>query len=263
MESLEDRSQAPTFMAGSTISFLFMIGMNFLANYLPLNNVTTGEVSEQYYNIFTPAGFTFIIWGVIYVALAVAVIGLIRGVWKGRERESRIISVIGWYFIISSLLNGIWIYTWHYDMIAASLAIIFGLLVSLTLLYTRLKASPVEAGKYSLPFSIYLGWVTVATLANLSVFAVAIDRARFGLTPESWLTLLLLVVLAISAYMIIKRRDSAYGLVIVWALIGISAARWSESAGLSYPTIAAVIAAILVASILGLKEAMGSSPEPQ
>lgn len=248
----------------STFSFLFALVMNFLANYLPLNGVTTAEVSDKYYSIFTPAGFTFIIWGVIYISLALFLFFIIKGVIGNRERPKKIISEIGWYFAASSLFNGIWIATWHYQRILLSLLVIIGLLASLLSLYFKLKSSEIRPGSYLIPFSIYLGWATVATIANIVTFEVSVSWNRFGLSPEGWLTVLLLIVLGVSAYFVLRQKDASYGLVIVWALTGITVARWSEFGGSSYPVIAAIVAAALVVLFLAIEVflTLSTSSEP-
>jgi len=254
MARLRDgRGKAITLTVISTLAFLFALVMNFLANYLPLNGVTTAEVSDKYYSIFTPAGFTFIIWGVIYISLALFLFFIIKGVIGDRKRPQRIISEIGWYFTVSSLFNGVWIATWHYQLILLSLIVITGLLVSLLLLYFKLENSDMQPGSYLIPFSIYLGWATVATIANLVTFEVSVNWNRVGLSPEGWLTVLLLVVLGVSAYFVLRQKDASYGLVIVWALTGITVARWSEFGGSSYPVIASIVAATLVVSFLAMR----------
>jgi len=241
-------------MAGSSLAFLFMIVMNFLANYLPLNGVTTAEISDKYYNIFTPAGFTFIIWGVIYIALALLVIVLAWGVVKNRERPTRIISTIGPYFIVSSVLNGLWIFTWHYDLIVLSLVVMLALLISLLRLYTSLNRSPLDGGYYLTPFSIYLGWISVATIANIATLSVRFNWGKLGLSGEFWLTILLLLILGVTAYMVLRRNDLVYGFVILWALVGITVARWGEAGGLSYASGVSIVAAILVFLVLARKQ---------
>ena len=241
-------------MTGNVLAFIFMIVMNFLANYLPLNNITTAEISDKYYNIFTPAGFTFIIWGVIYISLAILVVYLIWGTVKGKEGPIQAISDIGWYFAASSVLNGVWIFTWHYDLIVLSLVVMGALLLSLILLYRRLRNGQVEGRGYLLPFSIYLGWISVATVANVATLTVKFDWGGFGLSPEFWLTVLLVVIIALAAYMILKIRDSVYGLVILWALAGITAARWGETGGFSYAAGAVIGAAVIVFLTLARKQ---------
>ncbi|MBS3737023.1 MAG: hypothetical protein V5A87_03780 [Candidatus Bipolaricaulota bacterium] len=247
------RSRTAKLMTGNILAFIFMIVMNFLANYLPLNNITTAEISDRYYNVFTPAGFTFVIWGVIYISLALLVIYLIWGAIKGKEGPIQAISDIGWYFAASSVLNGVWIFTWHYDLIVLSLVVMVALLLSLILLYRRLRSGQVAGNGYLLPFSIYLGWISVATIANVATLTVKLRWRGFGLSREFWFSVLLVVIIALAAYMILRIRDSIYGLVILWALGGITAARWAEAGGLSYAAGATIVAAVIVFLMLARK----------
>lgn len=215
-----------------TASYIFMIIMNFLANFLPINDVTTEVISERYENIFTPAGFTFAIWGLIYLTLGILLVYLIIGVIKEHERPVMVVERIGWPFIISSVLNGLWIFSWHYDQIFLSLIIMIGILFSLIWLYRSLKKLTFEINRYLLPFSIYLGWISVATVANVTVYSVSVNWGQLGLSDEFWLAFLLLSVLLIAGYMLYNQNDAAFNLVILWALTGIFAARLQEAEGM-------------------------------
>lgn len=237
-------------MVGNTITYLFMIVINFLANYLPINGVTTGEISEYYQNIFTPAGFTFAIWGIIYLLLLLLIVFLFRGLLRKNERIIQIIHKISGYLMISSLLNGAWIFSWHYDRIFLSLVIMLALLVSLIQLNRSFNILPESGGIYRIPVSVYLSWITVATLANITVFAVSREWGQLGLPDEFWFVVLLLIVVIIAAVMILKQRDIAYGLVILWALGGIFVARFSVGNGLTFPAVITLIAGLFVITFL-------------
>jgi len=244
------RKKAVLLMSANTAAFLFMVIVNFLANYLPLNNTPTEEISDMYYNIFTPAGFTFIIWGVIYLLLTILVIYLIKGLKDNNQQAVQAVLKMRWCFIVSSLFNGSWLFAWHYDRIGISLILMLGLLASLIKLYLNLRNLSFAPGFYLLPISVYLGWITVATVANIAVFSVSVDWGRWGLSAEFWFTVLLLLVLAVAAVVVLKKRDTAYGLVILWALIGIFSARAGDQPGWNYATYAALTAAVVMALIL-------------
>lgn len=104
------------------VLFMAMIVMNYLANALPLNGKTTGELSAQYPNLFVPAGITFSIWGVIYLLLGAFVI------LQFRHKNKSLAKTVGWAFAISCLLNSFWIVAWHYEYLLLSVGIMFGLL---------------------------------------------------------------------------------------------------------------------------------------
>ncbi len=242
----EARPKVVRMTLGCVITYLFMVIMNFLANYLPINDILTQEISDKYYNIFTPAGFTFIIWGVIYLLLGLLIIFLVRGVLKRRERPERVVKAIAWPFMISSLLNGVWILAWHYDQILLSTVLMLGILVALIKLYVNLKNLYFRSKKYLIPFSVYLGWITVATVANITVLTVALEWGQFGLADEFWLGVVLLATIVITGYMLFRQQDVVFGLVILWAVTGIFAARLQEAEGLSAAAALALVTGILV-----------------
>ena len=208
---------------GAVVTYLVMITVNSLANSLPLNGLTTGAVSNAYSNLFAPAGITFSIWGLIYVLLAVyLVFQFIPQAKGGLKRE--LVDKINPYFIATSLLNTAWIFAWHYNFIGVSLILMVLLLISLIKIATKFrleKLSIRENLAARLPFSIYFGWITVATIANTTVFLVSLGWNGFGLSNEFWLVLVLLIGAAIGIWRMNKERDHFYGLVFIWAYLGI------------------------------------------
>ncbi|MGM0421307.1 MAG: TspO/MBR family protein [Bacillota bacterium] len=238
------------------IGLLFMLLINFLANYLPLNDIPTDEISDKYYNIFTPAGFTFAIWGIIYLALIILVGSLTLGLIRNKTKSLRYIDKVGYLFFISSLLNAIWLFTWHYDLIGLSVIIMVGLLTTLILIYRRINFGVDNFGWLTIPFSIYLGWISVATIANISAWQVAIEWQRFGLSESAWLIVLLTVVILLTLIFLKIRKDYAYTLVILWALLGILA-KLVESRGFIDLASLAVLISILIILFSGLKFAGG------
>ena len=206
------------------ISLAAVIFVNALAVLLPLGGKTTQELSDLYPNLFVPAGITFSIWGVIYLSLIVFV-------WFTtfdfiRNKEGYLIKKVSRLFILSSLANIVWIFAWQFQNLPLSLLAMIVLLASLILLYLKLNigASQVPTNiKYfvHLPISIYLGWITVATVANVTALLVAYHWNRFGLSEVFWTIVAIFITLVVTALIIIIRRDYSYGLVIIWALVGI------------------------------------------
>ena len=151
------------------LGFIAVIALNSAANILPLNGKTTGEISDSIPTLFTPAGYVFGIWSLIYLGL------LAFAVYQSQseQRTAEIHERIGYWFFASCVFNSVWIVGWHYEQFALTLAIMLGLLVSLLVIYLRLdigrrKVSTAESTAVHLPFSIYLGWISVATVANVS-----------------------------------------------------------------------------------------------
>jgi hypothetical protein len=220
------------------ITFALVLTVNALANILPINGLTTGEVSDNYINLFTPAGFTFSIWGLIYTLLGIFVVYQL--VLSFRNENSKFIEDIGYWFIISNILNSLWIYTWHNLMISINLVIMILLLVSLIMVYQRLDIGHSRDDKkikmlVHVPFSIYLGWISVATIANFSAFFVSLNWNGFGLSETFWTVLVISVAILLGIIFTIKNKDVFYTLVVVWAFVGILSKRLS--ADISYTTI--------------------------
>jgi hypothetical protein len=207
-------------------TYLAMIIVNALANAIPINGVTTGGVSNSYPDLFAPASITFSIWGLIYILLAGYTFyqfGLFQAD-RGAAREELFQSV-GILFAISSVANSLWIFAWHYDAIWLSLLFMIVILVCLIMIANRLREeefSTQEKIFIRLPFSIYFGWITVATIANVTTFLVSIGwGGRLGAGDQIWMVIILLVGAAIGIARMRYDMDIAYGLVALWAYAGI------------------------------------------
>ncbi len=207
------------------ITFLLMVGFNGLANTIPINGVTTGAVSDKYRNLFAPDPITFIIWGLIYSLLLIYTIYQIIAIKNhGGSENKELLKKINIWFIVSSLANAIWIVAWHYELILFSLILIIIVIVSLIMINWLLRKQPLDLKEkimVKLPFSVYFGWMTVATVANVTTFLVSIGWSGFGLSEPLWTVIVLLVALLITGMTILFNGDIAYGLVIIWAYIGI------------------------------------------
>lgn len=203
-----------------------VLTINALANIVPLNGVTTGEVSDSFPSLFTPAGYVFSIWGLIYALLIVFVIYQALPPQKDNPRLEK----LGYAFAVSCAFNFAWIFAWHYRIIWLSELIMLGLLASLIVCYLRLgvgkqAVSRTEALAVRLPFSVYLGWITVATVANTSVTLLEYGVTGGWLAPL-WTLFAIAAAVGIGNLMLRNRRDIAFNLVLVWAFIGIAAQQW-------------------------------------
>jgi len=207
------------------LSFLAMVAVNALANLLPINGQTTGEVSNAYPNLFTPAGLTFGIWGIIYLLLAgftLYYLGLFRG--DHAKSRSGLLDRVGLWFIVSSVANLAWVFAWHYHAIGWSMllmALILFSLIMINLAIRREQFSWREQLFIRLPFSVYFGWITVATIANVAVLLVSLGWDRLGIADATWTILVIIVGLLIGGITAVRLRDLAYGLVLIWAYAGI------------------------------------------
>jgi hypothetical protein len=205
------------------VTILGTLIVNGLANALPINGLNTGQISDRFNVYFVPAGYVFSIWGVIYLGLiAFAVFQALPS-----QRQNPRMRATGWLIALSGLANSAWIFLWHYELFPLTLIAMLVLLASLIIIYLRLGTGrttvpTAEAWAARLPFSIYLGWITVATVANVTSVLDYLKWDGFGLSPETWMVIMLAAVLVIAALMIFTRRDAAYAIVILWALAGIS-----------------------------------------
>ena len=217
-----------------------------------LGGQLTAAVSDANPTLITPAGYVFSIWGMIYLLLGVFVIYQALPSQKGKEYQNR----IGWLFALSSLINILWLFLWQYNYLSVSVVLMFALLATLILIYVRLgigksKAILRERIAVHLPFSVYLGWITVASIANVAVTLVSLGWDGFGINPETWAILVVAVALIITMLMLITRKDVGYALVIIWALVGIGVKQSGNQTIVRLTEISAVIVAFaLIATIL-------------
>jgi benzodiazapine receptor len=232
----------------NVLAFAVTVTVNALASSLALNGRTTAEVSDLYPTLVTPAGYVFSIWGLIYVLLLVFVVfQALPG-----QREKPFLQQISVLFVLSSVFNVMWLFLWHYDQIVLSVALMFGLLATLIAVYLRLgigKTSVTlkERVFVHLPFSVYLGWITVASIANVAAALVSVQWDGFGLANDVWAVLVIAVALLITLAVIATRKDVAYSLVIVWALVGIAV---NQSAYQNIVLAAAVSVVIIVVALV-------------
>ena len=205
------------------LATLATIVVNGLANALPINNLGTGEISDMFEVFFVPAGYVFSIWGLIYLGL------IAYSVYQAlpTQRENLALQKIGYIYVISAVANIAWIFLWHYLVFPVTIIFMLAILVCLILIYLRLdigraKVSPVEKWAVHIPFSIYLGWITVATVANFTSLLDYLNWGGWGISPAVWAVIMLAVATIVGGLMSFTRRDVAYDLVLVWAFAGIA-----------------------------------------
>lgn len=194
--------------------FIVMIYTNYLANSKPLGGISTGEISNKYDTLFTPSGFTFSIWGVIYLLVLAFVVVFLTA----KEGAIPNMNLLGVLFITSCTLNILWLFSWHYDKIIASTILM--ILFLLTLLSILQFTSPI--GITYIAFSIYTGWISVALIANISILLYKYNIGFFMNRQKTWLYIILVISLLIGGYMVVIEKNYYYGIVFVWAYYGIA-----------------------------------------
>ena len=202
------------------VAFLAMIAVNALATLLPINGITTGEVSDSYPNLFTPTGMTFAIWGLIYALLT-----LYTGYQLvAKNAPSKLVCRIGIIFSLSSVANILWIFSWHYQIIPLSMALMLIILVCLIWIQQLISTQELTAKEtffIKLPFAVYLGWITVATIANAAILLVSVGWDGFGLPESIWTVLILAIGAVIGILTGLRFKSVAYLLTLIWAYAGI------------------------------------------
>lgn len=221
--------------------FAFMVVMNYLANALPLNGKTTGELSGLFPNLFVPAGITFSIWGVIYLLLLVFCI--LQFLPSGQQAVAN----IGWLFVLTCVFNGLWIVFWHYGKVTLSVVVMLGLLVSLVWLNYQLKETGLVIIKAA--FGIYLGWICIATIANITALLVHVNWSGWGISAEVWTIILIAAGMVITALVMLRLNNPWAGIAVIWAFAGIILNRQEDYRSI---VIVAALAAVVVLVVIVL-----------
>jgi len=203
---------------------LLTIILNILANALPFNGQGTGEISDRFSVLFVPAGYVFSIWGLIYIGM------ILFSVYQAlnSQRENSLIDNIAPAYWIANMANNVWLFLWHWEFFPLTLIAMLTILLSLISLYRQFNKTdslltPSEVWLVKVPFSIYLGWISVATVANISQVLFFIGWNGFGLLPEIWTVIMLAVGAVLGILILLRERDFAYAAVLIWAFIGIAA----------------------------------------
>jgi hypothetical protein len=204
-----------------------MIYVNYLSGTGKINDISAGGVSALYPTLFTPTGFTFSIWGLIYLF---NFLFSIRLFWLSVvSRNENDIEKLSKYFILSCILNISWIYSWHYDVMTLSVLLMLGLLITLILLYQSVSGKRYTSiwsylSAYT-PVSLYLGWICIATVANTSVWLTSLNWDGSPLSEGFWASLMIIIAAFINLAILVKKRDIVFALVYLWAAYGIIIAR--------------------------------------
>lgn len=236
------------------LSFAAVVVINGLADFLPINGQTTGEISNQYPNLFTPAPVTFSIWAVIYSFLLLFCIyqgsTLFEIAKRKIDKKEKVVDRIGSLFIISCLLNMAWIFAWHYHQLMLSVLIMLALLVTLIRIFEKIHAPAFYNGKAKwfvyVPFSVYLGWISIATIANITAWLVGVKWNGFGLEQSIWAAIMIAAGTLLGVLMLLRRNNIYFALVVIWALAGILIAHFDPRNGATAVGITALSGMLLL-----------------
>lgn len=246
------------------LGFAVVLTMNALANILPINGYNTGQVSAFYPNYFVPAGFTFGIWGIIYLLLMGFVICSLLAALPSFPAQARnAIAKASPLFLLTCLLNASWIVAWHYLYLALSLAIMLAFLFTLIKLFLTLKVFKSELNLFYRfwiyhPFLVYLGWISVATIANTTALFVGIGWQGEPLMAQNWSIILIVVALLLGIIMVGGKKEPAFGFVLAWAFFGIYSSQLKEVPMVGYTAAVAssCILALTITILIKFKKAL-------
>jgi translocator protein len=231
------------------VAFVATVVINSLAgSTTTIGGKFTAQVSDANPTLITPAGYVFSIWGIIYVLLGI--FAIYQALPKNKDRPFQ--KQISFFFILSCIANIVWLFAWQYEQLPISVGLMLILLASLIAIYQRVgigktKTSIKEKLAIHLPFSVYLGWITIATIANISATLVNVGWDGAGLDPTTWAIIIVAVALLITMLSLALRKDIPYALVIIWALVGISAKQTPNQTIVTLTQASAIIIAVAIA----------------
>ena len=236
-----------TLQIANGVALIATIIVNYLSNTGVFNGNTMKTISDKYHNYFTPAGYAFSIWGLIYIGLLAFVIYTGKGLFKKAEDEWPVWEV-GWWFVVSCAANSFWVIVWLYDYIGLSVVLMVVLLFSLIkiILNTRMELDDLPLKKIAFvwwPFCLYSGWITVALIANVAAYLTKIKWDGFGISEITWTLIMIIIAGIINLIMTWNRNMREFALVGVWALVAVAVSNWNGEKPIVY-------CALIVAGIL-------------
>lgn len=252
-----NRANTKTLIISNLIAFIGTLVVNTLSNSLPLNGKTPGQLSDLYPNLFVPAGLTFSIWGTIYTWLLVFVIWQTTALFSAKhlEKIAPIINKLSWLFVVTCVVNVAWLFAWHWQYLLISVSVMLTLLLSLIRLNIQVgtgfsKINATEKWLIHAPFGIYLGWISVATIANITATLVGNQWNGWGISEGNWGIIMVSIGFLVAFGMVFFKNNVFYGLAVIWALYGITLKRGAEISEVSqqveYTALYALIALTFV-----------------
>lgn len=226
---------------------VLLIILNFLSNSMPFNGQTVAEVSEKYPSLITPAGYAFTIWGLIYLTMAIfAIFQLNKG------KKIRLFRVIFPYFLLNVISNVLWLIAFQHEMIGISvliMAITLGSLIVIFKYFYRLKGSLSTTHRYffQVPFSMYFGWITVASIVNVAAFLNSLEIGFLNSYAPLLAMIMLIVATALGIYILLSKNDYIYILVLIWAFVAIWVAQSEDSLVMNTAKFGAIAMAAIAA----------------
>lgn len=242
------------------LGFVAVVTVNYLSNSLPLNGKTPGQLSDQYPNLFVPAGLTFAIWGIIYLVLTIWVLLQVLGLFSEKMRAYTAPGVenAGWFFLLTCALNIAWLFAWHWEQIGLSVAVMVGLLTALVMLNEKIRNGRAKVNSFEkrlshTAFGVYQGWITVALIANVTALLVTSGRQDFGIPESAWAIVMIAIGAGLAVFMMLSRNMVFHGLAVAWALLGIHLKRSAadDAPAVAYAALAGMALVLTAMAVRG------------
>lgn len=243
------------------IALIATISVNYFSNTGMLNGNTMKTMSDKYFNYFTPAGYAFSIWGLIYLGLLGFVFYSAGSLFKkGKDNLKQgplddLLGKIGWWFVLSCVANSFWVMAWLYDYTGLSVLLMILILVSLGKIVSNtrmeLDAHPFKTYLFVFwPFTIYFGWISLALIANIAAYLTKINWNGWGISELNWTIIMIVVAGFVNILMIRLRNMREFGAVGIWALLAISVSNANNNASTSIIYTCYVVAGIVLIFLL-------------
>lgn len=234
-------------------SVILVLLVNGLSQSQRWNDTTIGEISDQYENLFTPAGYAFAIWGLIFLMLVAYALFQVRRAFFSKK-ESPFIEQTSWWFSIANVCNASWVVAFTYDYVGLSVVIMLGILISLIQIIRNTNMerwdAPIEVIAFVWwPICIYVGWIAVATIANVSAFFASIDVTGDEFTQVVWTMVMITIAVIINAFMVWLRNMREFALVAVWALVAIYMRHKDSIQSIAYYALCGALLLIVITSL--------------
>jgi len=240
----------------NTLVILGVIFWNYLSNTGVINGTTVGALSDRYENYFTPAGYAFAIWGIIFLGLLA--LGISQIVWAFKDtKNSESILQVGPWLIIANLGNALWLWFWLHEQTGISVLIMLGILSSLSIIVVKLKMELWDAPASLIaflwwPISIYSGWISVAAIANIAAWLAKLNWSTV-FSEIQWTIIMISVAALLNLYLVYKRNMREFALVGVWAILAIAVRHWGSIPAIQWTALSWVIVLGVVILIHGLR----------
>lgn len=248
----------------NTIALLLTIVINYISNSGLLNGNTMKTISDKYANYFTPAGYAFSIWGLIYLGLLGFVVYTAAGLNKEQQGGSVLLQV-KWWFVVSCLANSLWVVAWLYDYIGLSVVLMAVIFISLLniIISTGAVVEGASLKKYLLvfaPFSLYFGWISVAFIANMAAYLTATGWDGWGISAINWTVIMIAVAGLVNIFVIWTRNLYLFGAVGIWAILAIAASNEVSLIINTCYAVAVVLAIVIIIRLLAAGNKKNNSP---